>query len=190
MHHDDVLGRLTEGSGPLDAYTAAELKRIAFRGSAERMMTFGTLDLVSGRVTMLVEVKSRFDGDAACRAVAAVSAAIPARSRRCRSTRANLAGCGNYLRAWFAALLPPNTGRIHMGTDATLDAPRYGYLVTALTARPEFVAYGVDDLPALAPLAARHIFGLPLFDLGGPNRGPSETRCAFADQMIFEGFRP
>ena len=37
-----------------------------------------------------------------------------------------------------------------------------GYLVTALTARPQFVAYAVADLPALAPLLARHVFGLPL----------------------------
>ena len=64
VHHDDVLGRLTEGEGRLDSLTAAELKRIAFRNSDERMMTLGELcDLVGGRVTMLVEVKSRFDGD-------------------------------------------------------------------------------------------------------------------------------
>ena len=64
VHHDDVLGRLTEGDGRLDSLTAAELKRVAFRGSNERMMTLGELcDLVAGRVTMLVELKSRFDGD-------------------------------------------------------------------------------------------------------------------------------
>ena len=30
VHHDDTLGRLTEGSGRLDAMTAAALKRVAF----------------------------------------------------------------------------------------------------------------------------------------------------------------
>src|SRR5580692_5158249 len=64
VHHDDVLGRLTEGEGRLDSLTAAELKRVAFRGSNEHMMTLGDLcDLVGGRVTMLLELKSRFDGD-------------------------------------------------------------------------------------------------------------------------------
>ena len=63
VHHDDVLGRLTEGEGRLDGLTAAALKRVPFRGSDERMMTLGELcDLVAGRVTMLVELKSRFDG--------------------------------------------------------------------------------------------------------------------------------
>ena len=64
VHHDDVLGRLTEGEGRLDGLTATELKRVPFRNSDERMMTLGELcDLVGGRVTMLVELKSRFDGN-------------------------------------------------------------------------------------------------------------------------------
>src|SRR5580658_3521159 len=64
VHHDDVLGRLTDGKGRLDSFTAAELKLVPFRSSAEHMMTLGDLcDLVSGRVTMLIELKSRFDGD-------------------------------------------------------------------------------------------------------------------------------
>ena len=64
VHHDDVLGRLTEGEGRLDRMTAAELKRVPFRGSDARMMTLGELcDLVAGRATLVVELKSRFDGD-------------------------------------------------------------------------------------------------------------------------------
>ena len=64
VHHDDVLGRLTEGEGRLDQLTAAELKRIAFRGVDARMLTLGELcDLVDGRTALLLELKSRFDGD-------------------------------------------------------------------------------------------------------------------------------
>src|SRR5712691_7403493 len=43
VHHDDTLGRLTEGSGRLDAMTAADLKRVPFRASADRMMTADAL---------------------------------------------------------------------------------------------------------------------------------------------------
>ena len=64
VHHDAVLGRLTEGEDRLDRLSAAALKRVAFRNSDERMMTLGELcDLVGGRATMLLELKSRFDGD-------------------------------------------------------------------------------------------------------------------------------
>src|SRR3954467_14233695 len=64
VHHDDMLDRLTEGSGSLNGRTAAELKAIAFIGTPERMMTLGDLcTLVAGRVPLLIEVKSHFHGD-------------------------------------------------------------------------------------------------------------------------------
>src|SRR3954454_12348372 len=51
VHHDDALGRVTEGSGVLLGKTAAELKQVAFRETPERMMTLGELcTLVAGRV--------------------------------------------------------------------------------------------------------------------------------------------
>src|SRR5215471_19684638 len=64
VYHDDALGRLTEGSGRLDATTAAELKHVAFKATGDRMITLGELcDLVAGRTTLVIEMKSRFDGD-------------------------------------------------------------------------------------------------------------------------------
>src|SRR3954469_11712495 len=62
--HDDALGRLTQGSGRLDTMTAADLKHVRFKGTAVRMMTLGELcELVAGRVTLVVELKSQFNGD-------------------------------------------------------------------------------------------------------------------------------
>src|SRR3981189_3135349 len=64
VHHDDALGRLTEGSGPLLGKTAAELKAVKFKDTPERMMSLGDLcRLVKGRVPLVIEVKSHFDGD-------------------------------------------------------------------------------------------------------------------------------
>ena len=64
VHHDEVLGRLTEGNGRLDAMTAAELKRVPFKATADRMITLAELcDLVAGRAPLVIELKSRFDGD-------------------------------------------------------------------------------------------------------------------------------
>src|SRR5436305_6621720 len=64
VHHDDALGRLTEGSGRLAAMTATQLKAVVFRATADRMMTLGDLcDLVRGRATLVLELQSRFDGD-------------------------------------------------------------------------------------------------------------------------------
>src|SRR5215470_8372509 len=64
VHHDAALGRLTEGSGRLAAMTAAELKRVPFNDTADRIITLGELlDLVAGRATLVIELKSLRDGD-------------------------------------------------------------------------------------------------------------------------------
>src|SRR3954469_23425090 len=64
VHHDFALGRLTLGSRQLAAMTAAGLKEVPFKTTADRMMTLGELcDFVAGRTPLLIEAKSRFDGD-------------------------------------------------------------------------------------------------------------------------------
>src|SRR5438270_1211534 len=64
VHHDFALGRLTLGSRLLAAMTAAGLKEVPFKATADRIMTVGELcDFVAGRTPLLIELKSRFDGD-------------------------------------------------------------------------------------------------------------------------------
>src|SRR3984893_903098 len=64
VHHDFALGRLTLGSRQLPAMTAAGLKEVPFKATADRMMTLGELlNFVGGRTPMLIELKSRFDGN-------------------------------------------------------------------------------------------------------------------------------
>ena len=44
--------------------TTAGLKEVPFKATSDRMMTLGELcDLVAGRTPILIELKSRFDGD-------------------------------------------------------------------------------------------------------------------------------
>ena len=118
MHHDDVLGRLTDGAGRLDRMTAAALKRVPFRDSAERMITLGELcDLVAGRAAMLLELKSRFDGDSrlpAARGGRPRRISRPGR-RRCRSIRGSSTCCGINPLACRAELLQQSTGRTLIG---------------------------------------------------------------------------
>ena len=85
MHHDDALGRLTEGSGRArrDERGRAQGGR-ASRRPRDRMLTLGELcDLVAGRAALLLELKSRFDGDLRLVATRGRGAArtMPARSR-------------------------------------------------------------------------------------------------------------
>src|SRR5258708_31741647 len=62
VHHDFALGRLTLGSRQLAAMTAAGLKAVPFKATADRMMTLGELcDFVGGPAPMLIELKRRFE---------------------------------------------------------------------------------------------------------------------------------
>src|ERR1700755_592719 len=64
VHHDGELGRLTDGAGTLRSLTVAQLKAVPFKDTSERMMTLGDLcALVAGRVPLVIELKSAFDGD-------------------------------------------------------------------------------------------------------------------------------
>jgi glycerophosphoryl diester phosphodiesterase len=67
---------------------------------------------------------------------------------------------------------------------------RLAFFLHAPRSRPNFIAYSIRDLPALAPLAARYVFGLPLLAWTVRSAAERAKAARFADQAIFEGFRP
>jgi glycerophosphoryl diester phosphodiesterase len=193
VHHDAELGRLTEGTDRLDRLSAAALKRVAFRGSDERMMTLGELcDLVGGRAPMLLELKSRFDGDGRLPLrVAAVLAGYDGPVAPMSFDPTQL--------SWLRQKAP----RLPRGIVAAKYRPHpywdqmppwlrcgMGSLLPAVTARPHFVAYAFDNLPAFAPWFARHVLCLPLMTWVVRSEAERQRAMRSADQIIFEGFRP
>jgi glycerophosphoryl diester phosphodiesterase len=193
VHHDDALGRLTDGTGALLGLTAAELQAVKFKDTSERMMTLGDLcALVQGRVPLVIEVKSHFDGDrklvarmaqvlGSYRGPAVGMSFDPDQVLALRELMPQLPRGIIAERRYDAADWPQAT-----------PAQRRGmlHLRHAFRTRPHFVAYWVNELPAAAPWIARHVFGLPL--LTWTVRTPEQRQRAarYADQMIFEGFRP
>ena len=193
VHHDDALGRLTEGSGALLGKTAAELKAVKFKNTPERMMTLGDLcSLVAGRVPLVIEVKSHFDGDR--KLVTRMAEVLASYS----GPAVGMSFDPDQVLA-LRELIPSLPRGIVAEREYTEDewpeasaAQRRGmtHLRHAFRTRPHFVAYWVNELPAAAPWIARNIFGLPL--LTWTVRTPDQRARAarYADQMIFEGFVP
>jgi glycerophosphoryl diester phosphodiesterase len=193
VHHDDALGRLAEGSGALLGLTSQALKAVTFRDTPERMMSLGDLcALVGGRVPIVIELKSHFDGDRK----------LVRRMAEVLSTYAGLVAAMSFDPDQVTALretmpeLPRGivAQRLYSEADwpeATM-AQRNGmlHLKHAFHTRPHFVAYWVNDLPAPAPWIARHVFGLPLLTWTVRTPQQRERAVRYADQMIFEGFRP
>ena len=189
VYHDDTLGRLTEASARLDAMTAAELKRVTFRATRDRMMTLGELcDFVAGRAALLIELKSPRAGDRRLATRAAKVLSGYARQAAVMSFEpAQIVELGR-----IAPRLPRGIAvRKHAWSDAFAAPGRsMAALAHGLTARPQFVAYFVSNLPALLPALTRSVFGLPLLDWTVRSADDREKAARYADQMIFEGFRP
>lgn len=60
VFHDDALDRLAEGRGPVRAQTAVQLSRVPLRGGEEGIPDLPEiLDLVAGRVPLLIEIKDQ-----------------------------------------------------------------------------------------------------------------------------------
>jgi glycerophosphoryl diester phosphodiesterase len=193
VHHDETLGRLTDGSGRLDAMTSAELRRVPFKTTTDRMISVGELcDLVAGRVTLVIELKSDRAGD---RRLAARAAAV----------LAGYAGPVAVMSFDPAQILPLRAsapgltrGLVAGGWSGENEQDRIlargrralAYGRDTLRARPQFIAYAVKDLPATLPLAARRLGGVPLLTWTVRSQDDRQRAARFADQMIFEGFRP
>jgi glycerophosphoryl diester phosphodiesterase len=193
VHHDDALGRLTDGSRRLDEMSSAALRRVAFKSTTDRMISVGELcDLVAGRVTLVIELKSGRVGDRrlASRAAAVLTAYAgpaavmsfdPAQIISLRTSAPGLTR-GIVAQRWSGHYeRPPVFGR---GKRAL------AYGLDVLRAHPQFIAYAVKDLPAVVPLAARHIYGMPLLTWTVRSGDDRQRAARWADQMIFEGFRP
>ena len=193
VHHDDALGRLTEGAAALAALPASAIKAARFKSTADRIMTLGELcDLVAGRVALVLELKSRFDGD---RRVAERAAAVLTGYRgpvAAMSFDPDLVATIRYAAPDLPRGIVAERRYDHHEWDRLGSAQkrRLAWLLHAPRTRPQFIAYAVRDLPAAAPLAARHLFGRPLLTWTVRSSQDRRTAAQWADQMIFEGFRP
>jgi glycerophosphoryl diester phosphodiesterase len=193
VHHDDALGRLTDGNELLATMSAAGIKAVHFKATSDRILTLGELcALVAGRVPLVIELKSRFDGDMR----------LAVRAAELLKSYAGPAAVMSFDPAPIAALrqIAPKVTRgivaerhySHHEWDSLsrIEKFRLAFMLHAASTRPQFLAYSVRDLPAAAPLIARHGFGLPLLTWTVRSEADRLRACRFADQMIFEGFLP
>jgi glycerophosphoryl diester phosphodiesterase len=193
VHHDDELGRLTDASGALLEKTVAQLRAIRFKDTAERMMTLSDLcTLVAGRVPLVIEVKSHFDGDR--RLVKRMAEVLSSYD----GPAVGMSFDPDQVMA-LRELLPTRprgivAERRYTEEDWPEASPAQRREMTHLRhffrTQPDFVAYWVNELPSAAPWIARNIFGRPLLTWTVRTAEQRVRAARHADQMIFEGFRP
>lgn len=194
VFHDFVLDRLTGEKGRVIERKAAELAEISLKGSSDRIPTLPDfLDLIGGRVPLVIEIKSRFDGDLALtKRTVEVLAGYKSHPIVIKSFDPEIVTA---LRE-IAPEIPRGIVAMNAydyGDYERLSPERKHALANLLhftESRPDFISWKVADLESAAPYLCRNAVGLPL--MSWTVRTPEEREKAetFADQMVFEGFRP
>lgn len=198
VFHDFDLDRLTAETGRLQDRTAAALARIGLTGSHDRIPALPDfLDLIGGRVPLVVEIKSAFDGDlrlarrtaelvagrAAPVAIKSFDPDVVAHLRENRaalglqSTPLGVVAEAHYRQGEWAGL--PEAKQIELENFLHFER-----------SRPDFLSWGVRDLPHATPYLCRAGLGMPV--MSWTVRTPEQRARAaqWADQMVFEGFAP
>ncbi len=193
VFHDFDLDRLTEATGRVDRLSAAALESLAMRGTTDCIMTLEAfIGLIAGRVPLIIEIKSRFDG--APGLTERVAAIV-------RDSNAPIA-LKSFDPRIIVALkdLAPDHPR---GIVAMLDYSYPDYAGCSLAERhamanllhfgesePDFISWRVRDLPCAAPFLCRTALGLPVMAWTVRNDDDRALAAAHADQIVFEGFVP
>jgi glycerophosphoryl diester phosphodiesterase len=193
VFHDHTLDRLTGAKGPVRGRRASELATLAVGGSADRIPTLSTfLERIAGRVPLVIEIKSRFDGDLRL-------------ARRTVETLAGYSGpvalksfdpaIGSELRV-IALHLPRGIvaqSRYQGGEwEALSPDARHalGNLLHLAETRPDFLSWRAADLPSAAPFLCRHLGKMPVMTWTVRSAAEARRVAPHADQIVFEGFHP
>lgn len=191
VFHDDAVGRLMNARGQVRAHDVAALKAMAFRNGSDRIQTLSELlEQVDGRVPLVIELKTHWDGDATLVQRAAALLA------RYSGPHAVMSFDPDQIEA-FAALSPGTVRGIvadrvtnsYYGTLPLSTRLALRSLSHVTRTRPHFISYFHRDLP-FAPVARLRADGMPVITWTLRSREEASTALRFSDQITFEGFLP
>lgn len=181
VFHDKDLKRLANVEGLIFEKTAAQMADLRIGGTEDHAPTLKeTLDLVAGRVPLVIELKGIEGKDEGL--VAAVAALL-----REYDGPAAIMSFDHWLIRQFAAHAPG----IPAGLTAHGNKPEELEAHFSMLAHPiSFVSWGVHDLPSPFVAFARDELSMPVITWTVRDEESRRATQTYADQMTFEGFDP
>ncbi|WP_131193896.1 glycerophosphodiester phosphodiesterase family protein [Lichenihabitans psoromatis] len=192
VFHDFDLDRLTSETGTIASRTSKDVQSIAYRTGSDTIMSLSTLlARLAGRMPLICEIKSRFDGDVR------LADRVMSLVRRYNGPVA----IKSFDPAVIAHLRGQSPAPLGIVAEARYDDPEWSGLSDGLKleleqmlhfgeTRPDFLSYRVGDLPHAVPYLCRTALGMPV--MTWTVRRPDQHLLSrlWADQIVFEGFRP
>jgi glycerophosphoryl diester phosphodiesterase len=185
--HDYDLDRLTEESGPVAECKAKKLGKIALKGTGETIPTLAEmLDLVAGRVPILIEVKAKGRKvKKLCRSVA--------EALEDYQGEAAVMSFNPEVGHWFArnardvvkGLVVTEEKETNLAQRVKGAAERS---LSIFRAEPDFLAYDVRDLPSAFADGVR-AKGMPVLTWTVRSQDDHLAAAEGADQVIYERSR-
>jgi glycerophosphoryl diester phosphodiesterase len=198
VFHDFSLERLTEGSGAVGDARADTVFALRVKDTTDHVPSLAALlDLIGGRTPLIIEIKSRFDGDwRLAERVAAVVAgyegplAIKSFDPRVIAhLRENADRLGTHNRPLgIVAQARYEDGEwLRLPEEATQNLAGFLHYPQS---RPDFLSWRVDDLPHAIPFLLRTQLDVPV--IAWTVRGEEQRARAaqWANQIVFEAFVP
>ena len=195
VFHDETLDRLIDASGRIDTHSRAQIKKLRYRDSDARIISFADfLDLVDGRVPLLVEIKSAWapPNMQFLKEIAALS--------RNYGGPLALMSFDPVVMARMRELCPsvPRgiVSGIYQGEGWWLDrlsaerAYRLTHLLENGPVQPGFVSYHVKALPTPVTRFLREGLQMPLFCWTVRTAAERKIAAEWADAPTFEGWLP
>ncbi len=193
VFHDRTLDRLTAEKGEVAARTAAELNAIKLKDTQDTIPSLAQLlALVAGRVPLVLELKSPWNGDTTlARKVADMLARYAGPAAVMSFDPDLVAALRKYAPELPRGIVAERWYKHPEWKFMTSWQKHYlGLLLHLPRTRPHFVAYAQFDLPAIAPRITRKVFGMPLLSWTVRVERERERVLQWADQLIFEHIRP
>lgn len=193
VFHDYTLDRLMNTKGEVHRLTVSELKNAAFKDGQDKIQTLQELlEQVAGKVPLIIELKSRWNGDEG----------LALRVAETIGTYTAPVATMSFDPVLVAATqrwLPYMPNGIVSGHLKNIEYWKFlsrfeRYKLTRMLhwrkTRPDFISYNIDDLPSRAVSLMENLMSVPVICWTVRTQEQATKAAEFCEQITFEGFDP